>query len=125
MKLILTIFSVILFCSSFLICKSIYPLAFEDNEQAIKFTDLRYALYAIFGIMCYIIAELKYDKYPKITKFVLDIGIGFCVSDIIDRFIFNIYTFQKEDIIMIFITISIATYYYFKKEPIELNKSGT
>ncbi len=119
MKLFLIILADIIFISSFWILKCYVPDAFDKSieEQKYKsavnlFTDLRYSGYAIYGIICYMVAMFEYsnesEKYRLRVKYWLDIGIGFCLSDIVDRFYFNITKFTSEDVTMIALTFIIS-----------------
>lgn len=103
---------VFLFGTGYWLCKWKYPEAFLDNfnhnQIAVNnFTDLRYSIFAIiFGLM-FIRTQIK-GEMIRFEIFVLDTGIGLVISDLIDRFYFNITKFTKEDIIMIITTIFLS-----------------
>lgn len=116
MKLALNITAVLLYLSSFWICTLAYPEAFfGDKEASIKFTDLRYSIYSVILTLCLISSNMAPEKrhgiwYLKALKFVSICGIGFCVGDIVDRFLFDITKFQPNDAFVICITFGIAYY---------------
>ncbi|MES2287543.1 MAG: hypothetical protein V4547_17750 [Bacteroidota bacterium] len=121
MKLFLIIIANSIFLLSFWILKYYIPDAFDetldkDGEQyksAVRlFTKYRYSGYAIYGIICYMIATFEYtnesEKYKLRVKYWLDVGIGFCISDIVDRFKFNITQWTKADATMIALTFVLS-----------------
>lgn len=124
MKLFLAIIASVLFPASYWICCSVYPNAVVpitnqnfSNDDLNKFTDLRFSGYAIFCAICFLNAGIEFrdnsESYKKLTKWFLDIGIGLTISDIIDRFYFNITKFEASDKVMIILTIVSATYFVY------------
>lgn len=41
-------------------------------------------------------------------RFIINIGIGFCLSSLIDKVFFNVFEFRENDIIMIILTFCFA-----------------
>jgi len=127
MKLILSILSAFIFPLSYWVCITIYPSAAISEtdpnfslEEVEKFTDLRFSVYAILCAICFINAGIEFKNnsewYKKLTKWFLDVGIGFSISDIIDRFCFDITKFSDSDKVMIGITIISSTYFVYFHE---------
>ncbi len=117
MKLFLSITSVGIFGLSFWILKHFYPGAFDknaiDHEVNLNtFTDMRYAGYAVFGILCWINSSLQYknEKYWErvLNLFFITLGINLGISDIIDRFCFDITKFTNSDITMLILNVIIS-----------------
>ncbi len=118
MKFILSFLSVLLYYSGFWICKYIHPKAFGYNFIQIevdKFTDLRYSIYAIIFGLIFIRLKIIASSISKFENFILCIGLGIVLSDLIDRFYFNITEYTKEDKIMLIITIIISYLETYKK----------
>lgn len=124
-KIILSFLSVFLFKYGFNICKYYYPNAFGNYEDPltkvaiIGFTDLRYSIYAIILVLLFIRNQIETKEEYKLDKYIQLVGIGFVGSDIIDRYIFDITNYTKEDRVMILITylisyLEVYTKYTFK-----------
>jgi len=72
--------------------------------------ELRTNIYSIMFALAMFIALL--GTYNSLLRLILSVGIGLSVSDVIDRVLFDITTFNTSDLIMIFITLTISTYDY-------------
>ena len=106
MRLFLIILTLFLFVGNYEICCLVYP----DNID--KWWGLKQNIYNVIIAICLYLAYNENDN--KITKFILSVGIGFAVSNCIDRIFFNINYFTFSDYFMILITIFIAIW-KFKK----------
>ncbi|WP_298838835.1 hypothetical protein [uncultured Clostridium sp.] len=103
---ILSVFSVLLFALNYNIANYILPYSINYDGC----TAIRYNIYALVIALFSICSLLEQTKF---SKMILTIGIGFCVSDVIDRFIFNETDFKLiGDSIMILATIITALYKY-------------
>lgn len=106
------------FVSAFWYCMYLYPLQSQDTE----FWMLRTNIYAMLICMCFYLVKLCITDNNKL-HFIMSIGMGFSVSDVIDRVCFDIRIFTKEDVWMIVLTISIAAYEYRKRRLQHSNKN--
>jgi len=111
MRIALSIIAVVLFFSNYTICEIFYK---NDLE---KWWGLKQNIYNVIIAICFYLAK---NKPQGLLKFVLDVGIGFCVSNCIDRIFFDIKTFTREDVFMIVLTLLISyydAYYATKRSP--------
>lgn len=106
MKIFLSIIAVTLFPLAFWICGWAYPDHCSNSDSNMAWWDLRLNLYAIIILLAFWIAIFKTTN--KHERFLLSVGIGLSVSDVADRLYFNITQFNKEDVIMIVITLLVA-----------------
>lgn len=109
MRLALAIIGLVLFVGNYQICELVY----SDNID--KWWGLKQNIYNIIIAIFSYLASNSLDKY---FKFVMNIIVGFCISNCVDRLFFNINTFTNEDIYMIIITI-IVSYFTVYKENIK------
>lgn len=126
-KLFISFFSCMLCLCSYWICGWIYPKALEfpkikinglwtDNpnfnqEDVEKFTDLRYGGYSFLCMLCFILSKLQTSTnvlIAKSTRFFINLGIGFCIASLVDRYCFDITNFTNEDRYMIALDIFIC-----------------
>ena len=101
MKLGLSLLAIYLFCSNYQLCELFYS---NDIE---KWWGLKQNIYNIIIALCFYITTIN---TKGALKFVLEIGIGLCISNCIDRLFYDIKSFNKEDIYMIIITVLLAYY---------------
>lgn len=102
MKLVVAIIAVLLFCFGATICN----LSYDPCNRINDWWDLRMNLYSVLFSLCFLFSTMRNEKGQiKHIKFVLGIGVGLSISDVIDRLVFNINTFTATDIIMIIATI--------------------
>src|SRR3954464_11651439 len=106
MKLFLSIVVLGIYSLSFWILKLIYLGAFDITSpthvaDVNTFTDMRYSSYAIILMICMVNVSIDYKnesiKEKKLIKFVSGLAIGLSTSDVLDRFCFDITTFQTND----------------------------
>lgn len=98
-KKLLYILAIFLFVSNYQICDYYY---YNDEIQDLnKWWDLKCNIYAII-IMFVFLASLINSK--GFLKFILSIGVGFCISNVIDKVFFNVLEFRYNDILMIILT---------------------
>jgi len=104
MRLVLISLIVFAFFANYEICNLVYPNPIDN----IKWWELKLNIIAFtLAIAFYLIQR---DSDNKITKFVLLVGIGFAISNCIDRLFFNVNYFTFSDYFMIIITI-LTSYY--------------
>lgn len=108
MKLVVSILAVLLFGLGYQICSFFYPNFCKNPEAMEAWWDLRMNLYSALILLLFWLTNMK-NGHSKHVSFVLAIGIGLSISDVIDRLYFDITEFTYEDIGMIIITV-IAAY---------------
>lgn len=108
-KKILYILAILLFISNYTICDYFY---YNDEIKDLnKWWGLKSNIYAI--IMCLIfLASIINSK--KRLRFILEIGVGFTISNVIDKIFFSVLDFNYNDIVMIILTVCFATIHYLK-----------
>tara|TARA_R110000851_G_scaffold192583_1_gene343314 strand:- start:373 stop:732 length:360 start_codon:yes stop_codon:yes gene_type:complete len=106
-KNLLYLLAIVLFLSNYQICDYFY---YNDEIKDLKkWWGLRSNITATI-IMLVFYASLINTK--GVTRLILSICVGLCVSNVIDKVFFNVLYFNYKDIIMIILTICIATYNY-------------
>lgn len=109
-KIILFLLAITLFVSSYSICDFFY---YNDEIKDIKkWWGLKSNIYAIIMMLVFY-ASLINTK--GILKLVLNIWLGFCVANVVDKVYFNVLEFRYNDIFMIVITIGLSLYTYLKE----------
>ena len=99
-----------MFCFNYNICNYFY---YNDEIKDIsKWWDLKSNMYAIIMTLVFY-ASLINTK--GILKVILNIGLGLCLSNVIDKLFFNVVSFQFNDVLMIMITICFSAYNYLKE----------
>lgn len=106
-KSILSFLAVCLFVSNKHICDLVH------GDDLDNWWPLRMNLYAVLFALIFIISNI--DGKNKFINFIISIGIGFAISDVIDRIYFDINTFTTEDIVMIVIIIALSYYTHVKR----------
>ena len=114
LRITLYIFSILLFSSNYLLCEYFY------SQNIDRWWDLKMNINAL--VMALVFISSNIDK-KGILRFVLDIGVGFTVSNVVDRLYFNTTQFTKTDIIMIIATFLFAIIDY-KKDELTTNDKG-
>jgi len=108
MRLVLSSLLVLLFYFGYDICNLKYPeYLLNKGEHAEEWWTLRMNLYALLNGGLFYALTLK-QVYPKWERFVLEIGVGITLSNMVDRWYFNINERTIADYIMIFITLVLA-----------------
>ena len=109
-RLVLSLGILLLYLLNFHICEYFYP----DDVKA--WWSLKLNIYAIIIALAFLLASL----YARgICKFFLNLGVGFTVSSVIDRWYFDITQYTEVDVIMVIVTIMIAYIDY--KKPLKTN----
>ena len=116
LRIFLYVLSILIFSLNYQICEYYYPCL--DQESINNWWDLKTHIYGIVIAMILIASSI--DK-KGVLRFVLDIGVGFTVSNVVDRLYFNTTQFTKADIIMIIATFLFAVIDYKKDELRENN----
>jgi len=104
-KITLIILAITLFVSNYYICDYFY---YNDEVKNIK--DWWYLKCDIYGVIIALLLFALDIGEKKWLKFVVEIGLGLAISNILDRLIFNTRVFNTSDIYMILITVAFATY---------------
>ncbi len=100
-RIILTSLAVILFFSNYQICEYFY------KDDLNKWWDLKINIYALIIAIVFVSQSIGSKGW---YRFVLDIGVGFSISSVIDKIYYNVNTFTTSDIYMILTTVAFATY---------------
>ena len=109
-----------MFSLNYQICEYFYPL--NDDESIRLWWHLKNHIYGIVTATMLIASSMG---VKGILRFVLDIGVGFTVSNVVDRLYFNTTQFTKADILMILLTFLFAIIDYKKDELRTDNKTNT
>ena len=108
MKSILTIVVLILFLGNKQICDLFYPGNTQDAVMG--WWKLRTNIYAIIVALSFQIGLIK--ERNSLVRFVLNIGTGLAFSNVVDRWLFDVREYRKEDFLMIALTLGYAIYDY-------------
>jgi len=87
---------------------------FYYNEQVKNIQlwwGLKSQLYALIIALTFYASSIKKRGF---IKFILNIGIGFAVSNLIDKAFFSVLEFNENDIIMIILTVCFSVLNYLK-----------
>ena len=101
------ILAIILFVSNYEICNFFYYN--EDIKDVSKWWGLKSNIYAVILSIVFYTSAIN---TKGILRLILDIGFGFCLSNVIDKVFFNVLDFNYKDIIMIILTLCISLYRY-------------
>ncbi len=104
-KILLSSIVIILFVGNYQLCEYFY------SDDINKWWVLRTNIYAVIFALSLTLARIGKEG---VLRFILSIGIGLSISDVIDRLVFNSNIFNYSDILMIITTVSIAFYEYVK-----------
>lgn len=116
-KIYLYILAVILFVSNYQICDFFY---YNDEIKDLKkWWGLKSNIYAIILMIVFYASSIK---QKGILKLVLNIGVGFTISNVIDKVFFNVLEFRYNDVIMIILTLCFALLDYLKEKKNGANK---
>ena len=107
-KLFLVIVILILFLGNYHICEYFY----SDNVEG--WWRLKINIYAIIVALAFFLSGIG---ARGTLRFITDLGAGFATASVIDRLYYDITTITKSDVIMVLVTILIATLDYKKEKP--------
>jgi hypothetical protein len=99
-KKLLYILAILLFVLNYQICDYFYYN--EEIKDIKKWWDLKSNIYAV--IMVFIFYGSILGSKGQL-RFILSLGLGFCVSNVIDKVFFNVLEFRYNDTLMIILTI--------------------
>lgn len=107
---ILTPLVVLLFLLNYPIAEWLAPWN-KDPDQNLS---IRFNEYALIICGVFLISQ---NKQTRFSTAVLQIGVGLCLGDVLDRFIFDVTNFQWNDVLTIIISVSTSYYknYYVRK----------
>jgi hypothetical protein len=127
MKIFLLIVAIFLIPSGYFICDLIYlqdinyfsvshpNIPVEENPYHLKWWVLRMDLIAASVGLSFVSQSLPANpKHEFLLRFLLYVGMAVTVSDIIDRWIFNIRVFTLTDIIVVLFILIIGYRKYLK-----------
>ena len=116
-KKILYILAILLFVSNYQICDFFY---YNDELKDLKkWWGLKANIYAVIMMLVFY-ASLINTK--GIIILILNIGLGLCISNVIDKVFFNVLEFRENDIIMIILTVCFSMMERFKEFSYARNK---
>lgn len=98
---VLSLITVLLFGLNYPIAEFLAPWDIDPDKNL----SIRFNIYAMVMVFCFILTMAKLSPW---CKFILSIGIGICVSDVLDRFVFDVTIFQWNDIVMLVLTILLS-----------------
>lgn len=98
-RLILALLADLLFIGNYEICELFY------RYDVYKWWGLKQNIYNVIIAMVFILANSKRDNEDKKVSFLINVGVGFCISNCIDRLFFDINHFTKADVYMITATL--------------------
>tara|TARA_R110000803_G_scaffold79762_1_gene145486 strand:- start:181 stop:534 length:354 start_codon:yes stop_codon:yes gene_type:complete len=108
-KTVVYLVSVVLFISNYSICDYFYP---DNTQEAIDgWWYMKSNIHAIVIALVFIASSIN---SIGVLRFILDVGVGFTISNVVDRLYFNTTEFNRADIVMIAITFIIASIDYKK-----------
>ena len=114
-KVVYSTLSVFFFLASYQICNYFYPL--NTEEHITNWWYLKADLYVLVICLCYLAAITK-DPENKRAKFIgdfmLSFGVGFAISNTIDRWVFDSRFFTWSSYYPL-IFIAIVSYYNVKR----------
>ena len=106
---LLFIASIILFVSSYKICDFFY---YNDDIKDLKlWWDLKSNLYSTIILLVFYASSIG---RKGVLRFILNIGVGFAFSNVIDKVFFNVLEFNQNDIVMIILTVCFSVLSYLK-----------
>lgn len=107
-KNILSVIAVLIFALNYQIAEFIHP-------ESIDWDANNFCRYDIYAIVIALFAIINTFEFTKFSKMILTIGVGFCISDVMDRLLFKETNFKLiGDTIMILSTTIIAIWKYRK-----------
>jgi hypothetical protein len=119
-KKILIILAISLFIGNYHICNYFYPGNSQTDIN--NWWDLKSNIYAVIMMIVFLSAQIG---TKGLLRFFLSIGVGFAISNVIDKCYFNVLEFTKADIYMIIITVLFSFYDWFKNSKYyKINKTS-
>jgi len=117
-KVILAIVLLLLFLGNSRICYFFYDMSkytYGSVEYALlndKWWDLRLNITSVVFMLGFVLARIGSDG---VLRFILSVGIGLSLSNVIDRVFFDVQVYTKSDIFMLITTLSFSIYEYVKR----------
>ena len=110
-KKYLYILAILLFVLNYQICDFFY---YNDEIKDIKkWWGLKSNIYAVILMIVFYASLIDTKKWLKL---ILNIGLGFTISNVIDKVFFNVLVFTYNDILMIILTFCFAFLQYYKEK---------
>lgn len=106
-KKILYSLAIILFVFNYSICDYFYYVNGVLDSKG--WWGLKSNIYAVIVGLVFISSSIG---TKGVLRLILNIGVGFTVSNIIDKCYFNVLEFRYNDIIMIILTVCLSLYEY-------------
>lgn len=106
---------IVFFLGNYHICNYFYPL--NDPDSIELWWMLKVDIYAFIVALCFILAAQRPNNNVRlrlIERFIMDVGIGLAISNVIDRRLHGIRGYRIMDIAMVMV-VFLASYYNFKR----------
>ena len=113
LRTLVYVIALVLFTSNYQICEYFYPLTDDESIKMWWFTKSN-----IYGVIVALVLLASSIGERGVLRFVLDVGIGLSMSNVVDRLYFNTNQFNKYDIVMIAITIIVSIIDYKKEKDV-------
>ncbi len=114
-KLTLSTLVILFFIGNYHICNFFYPL--NDAESVKLWWYLKTDIYVLIICLCYITLTLKSSSIKRIKfieDFIISFGVGFAVSNVIDRWFLESYVFSWHAYYPL-VLIAIVSYFNVKR----------
>jgi hypothetical protein len=108
-KKILIILAISLFICNYHICNYVYPGNSQTDIN--NWWDLKSNIYAVIMMVVFLSAQIGTKGF---LRFILSVGVGFAISNVIDKLYFSVIEFTTSDIYMIIITLLVSGYDWYK-----------
>lgn len=119
-KILVYSIALALFFCNYHICEYFYP--YNDQASIDSWWMLKNNIYAIIISLLFLASSFN---SIGLTRFVLEVGIGVSLSNVIDRIYSDTTQFNRYDLLMIAITVIFAIIDYKKDELRENDKGDT
>ena len=116
LRILLYSLAVFLFVGNYQICEFFYPDLDEESVKA--WWIMKSNIYSVIVVLLLLSSSIS-EK--GVLRFVLSIGVGLSLSDVVDRLYFNTNQFNEHDLVMIAITIIGASISYKKEKDAKHN----
>jgi len=113
----LAFIAVLLFCAGYWICCLAFPRYVDSPTEMVKWWDLRISIYSVIFGICFSVA---WYLTKGVTRAVFLVGMVFCGGDIIDRYFFNINSFEFDDLLL----YAFAIYYIYTEYAREIKTNS-
>jgi len=114
-KVVYAALSLFFFLANYHICWYFYPL--DTEEHIANWWVMKVDIYVLIIAFCYLSLTIKRSTYKKIAsveEFIISFGVGFAISNVIDRFVLDNRLFTWSGYYPLLI-IAIVSYFNVKR----------